>query len=865
MDKTDRKNKADKKRDGFLRGVKIFFFFFVSFALLAVLAGGSFFAYTYYHTDYEGDELLFEMAKGSRTTRLFYDASRSGETREHDIAGSLFDTGASIPERSKVKGLGVGYLPRELEGERLQNGETRIFCSYEEIPDDLKNAFVAIEDHRFFTHNGVDWIRTARAVANYFLGFDSRFGASTITQQLIKNISSDNELSAERKLREICRALHLETHHSKEEILELYLNIVPLSEGCVGVGAAADVYFGKTPSELSLAECATIAAVTNLPRYYDPVAHEEQNRTRRELILHEMLRFGMINEEEYKIACQESICARGASRKENVYSWYTETVIDDVAGDLCGRYGYTREVAEKMIFGGGLSIYTLQDIAIQGILESYFSDLSNFPDAAKNGLTYAMTVVDPASGDLLGVVGGVGTKRENRILNYATGVKRAPGSALKPLSVYGPALEERLVTWGSVFDDVPVRFSKEGDQYTAWPQNEPSVYSGLTDLADAVAYSKNTVSVRVLERLGVERSYDYLTKRLGFDSLVRSEAGKDGTVTDLAPAPLALGQLSHGVSVRDMTEAYAAFAAGGVYHKGRSYALVLDANGKTLLENESHATRAFRPAVASIMTKLLAGVTERGTARILTLPATVDAVGKTGTSGAGQDKWFVGYTPYLVAGIWCGYSDGKTVVPRNAATSHLRVYDAVMKEMHARYADEGGRLRSFSQDHRLISAVYCRDSGSIPCEICRKDPRGGRSAIGYFERGSEPHALCTTHVPVPYDRTRGGVLCGESITRSFGGNSRKEDVGLIQVEGRDFPMEIYVTDAQYVYRSLPEGMPPSDSRDKPFFVGMIEKGHFVGISPTADGSQFNAGAKAALPEEDLRRFFEKYLPKILKR
>ncbi len=855
MQRNERKNKADKK---WKHGIEIFSWALLLLLFLSLLGGGTVFAYTYYHTDYRGDELLFEMAKGNRTTRLFYDARIEGAA---SLESGLLDGNRNFCEIPSTNGLPAGYRPKELREERLSGGETMIFCPYSEISEDLKNAFVAIEDHRFFEHHGVDWLRTARAVANYFFGFDRRFGASTITQQLIKNISSDNELTASRKLREICRALHLETHHSKEEILELYLNIVPLSEGCIGVGAASEVYFGKKACELSLAEAASIAAVTNLPRYYDPVQCEENNRARRELILGEMLHFAMIDEEEYRAALAEPIRARGASRESKVYDWYTETVINDVAEDLCRTYGYSREISEKMIFRGGLSIYTLEDPRVQETLESYFADLSHFPAAAGSGLNYAMAVVDPATGNLLGVVGSVGPKTENRILNYATAVLRAPGSALKPLSVYAPALEEQLITWGSVFDDVPVKFSGDSKKgYTAWPQNQPAVYGGLTDIADAVAYSKNTVSVRVLERLGIDRSYDYLTKRLGFDTLVRSEPGASGTrVTDLAPAPLALGQLSRGVSVRDMTEAYTAFASGGIYHSGRSYALVLDACGEALLKKESQSVRAFRPAVASIMTRLLMGVTERGTARCLTLSNTVDIAGKTGTSGDGQDKWFVGYTPYLAAGIWCGYPDGKTAVPASAAYSHLAVYDAVMKELHAYYqkTEEGGT--SFSVDFHLVSSAYCRDSGAVPSDICRKDPRGGRTAIGYFERGSEPHTLCGCHVAVSYDREGSGVLPE--------GSTGGETVGLIHVPDRDFPCEIYVTDAQYVYRPLAEGILPNSSGEKAYFFEMLPEGHFAGVSRTGGGRQFNAGSQKSpedpmVEEENLRRFMERYFAKI---
>lgn len=857
MLKNRRKYTADRKRSKIQRKARRFFAILFSLIPISFLLAVCVFACTYYHIDYSRDEALFDMARGSHTTRFFY----NGAEEDHARGGGLLGGAWGADDKKRIKGLPAGYAPREIEEARLYGTQTMLFCPYEEIPEDLKNAFVAIEDHRFFSHDGVDWLRTAGAVVNYFTGFHDRFGASTITQQLIKNISADSEISATRKIREMCRALHLEGHHTKEEILELYLNIVPMSDGCIGVGAAAEMYFEKKPSELTLAECATIAAVTNLPRYYDPVREPSHNAVRRRVILSEMLRYGMIDEAAYRAAIAEEVTARGEKRKEPILDWYTETVISDVADDLCQKYGYSRELSMQMIFGGGLSIYTLEDPTVQAVLEDYFANAENFPAATAQGLSYAMTVVDPRTGDLLGVVGGVGEKRENRILNYATAVNRAPGSALKPLSVYAPALEERLITWGSVFDDTPVRFYPQtGGGYVAWPQNLPTVYGGLTDVATAVKLSKNTVAVRVFEKLGAERSYAYLTERLGFHTLVRKGTGASGgTVTDLAPAPLALGQLSVGVSVRDMTNAYVPLANEGVYCKGRSYVLVLDGHGRVLLENKPVTTRAFRPAVASVMTQLLRGVAEEGTAKSLSLPRMIETAGKTGTSGEGQDKWFVGYTPHLVSGIWCGYPDGKTPVPREARDSHLAVWDAVMKRLHVRYLEKGG-TRSFPLDGNVKTAAYCKDSGCLTGHACRRDARGSRTSIGYFERGTEPHEACRTHILVPYDAARGGVLSRDAVRDA-------SMIGMLWLEGRDFPAEVYIDDAQYVYREIGEGTPLPEGQTEPFFSALIPKGRFVGISRTKDGRQFNAAAEAVplYDDSDFRRFLEKYFPRLLHR
>ena len=299
--------------------------------------------------DTEQDVLLFEAAQGSRTTRLYYNADRQSSV----------------------------YLPIEWESERIFGTESAIWCEYGDIPDHVKNAFLAVEDHRYFEHNGVDWLRTAKAAANQLLGFDTRFGGSTVTQQLIKNITGDDEQSIKRKLREMYRALMLERRFEKDEILELYLNIVPMGENCIGVAAGAERYFGKRPHELSAAEAASLAAIINAPARYDPLDHPENNRKRRQVILREMQRYGMLTEQEYAQAVNEEIAVReaGVADVGTVRSWYTETLIDDVLADLVEKAGYSRAAALRLLYGGGLEIYTLVDPAVQAAVASVAEQL----------------------------------------------------------------------------------------------------------------------------------------------------------------------------------------------------------------------------------------------------------------------------------------------------------------------------------------------------------------------------------------------------------------------------------------------------------------------------------------------------------
>lgn len=812
--------KTEKKGRKFLRHTLLVLGILL---LLLPLLGAAGFVVYYTNVDYSMDEELFEMAKGNRTTRFFYNVAKNEKSNS---PSNKFSDLSFMLENEAESGISIfeGYSAAEYEMQGIDDGENSVWCSLDEIPKHLQNAFIAIEDKRFFSHSGVDVKRTLAAVANYFLGYDSRFGGSSITQQLIKNISSDNEQTAERKMREICRAIRLESAHSKEEILELYLNIVPLSQGCIGVGAAARTYYGKEPTELTLAEAASIAAITNSPARYDPYRNPENNRTRRDLILSEMYEQNLISEKEYRAACEEeNILVPLNPQPDSHYSWYTETVLSDVIRDLEEKKGLSHEAAMQLVIHGGLSVYTLMDADAQKVLEEYFADMSRLPDACQSGMQMAMTVVDPQTGALLATVGGVGRKSGDRILNYAT-VLRAPGSVIKPLSVYAPALEEDVVTYASVFDDVPLRFFGEGRSAVAWPKNSPSVYSGLTDLPRAVALSKNTVAVRVLEELGAERSYAYLANRLGISSLVRGRYTDDGRkLTDLASAPLALGQLTDGASLYELTAAYGALANGGVFCRPRTYAVVLDGRGEVLLENPATERRVFSESTAYLATELLRGTVEYGTAAEIRLDGEIDLAGKTGTSGEGRDKWFIGYTPYYVCGIWCGYPDGKTPIPSEKRT-HLAVWDEVMTRLHSSVLQEE-EPRSFSVPSDLVRAAYCRDSGCIPCEACRLDPRGDRIAVGIFRRGTAPHRLCECHTPVEYDEEGGG------IARADCPDFCRKTVGLLSVKGRDFPMQVYVEDAQYTV--------PTQSED----------GHFTGISRIRT-RPFNAFCEAEHKTED---------------
>ncbi len=747
-------------------------------------------------TEREIDQSVFEVLSNNTASKIYYYKSESD--RQAGVA-------------------------TELEGQELFGGYRSLPLKYGELPENLINAFVSIEDKRFFEHKGVDWRRTAGAAVNYIFKFDDEFGGSTITQQLIKNITERDEYSLERKLQEIMWALDLETKMSKEEIVENYLNIINLSNGCYGVGAAAKYYFEKDVSELSLLECASIAAITNNPSYYDPIRNPENNMKRACLILLQMREQGYISEQEYNEAVGGELqLSADPSVSSTINLWYVDMVINDVIADLMAQYGYTRSMANMMIYRGGLKIYTAMDHDVQILLEKYYANTNNFYTSEDGEKPQsAMIIIDPYSGDILGVVGAIGTKNANRLQNFATETVRPAGSVIKPLSVYAPALEEGIATWSSVYDDVPVNFGN-GAKPVAWPKNANGVYRGLTNVNYALEHSVNTVTVRLLEELGLQTSFDFLYNDLYMKSLIEGKRLDNGRIiTDMDYAALALGQFNYGVSVREITAAYSIFANKGIYSTSRSYYRVSDEIGNILLENRYHGDAVLSEENAVIMTHMLNNVVESGTARGITLKKKVDCAGKTGTTQNNYDRWYIGYTPYYVGGIWYGYEYPKTL---SGVTGNIciEIWDEVMTMLHQKYI-ASGNLKRFNGSDFVQSFEYCKDSGQLMSDACRKDPRGDRSENGYFVVGTEPTEICTCHSLVAYDAVQGGVATEDCQSTDI------EYVALIKVE-RSFPMQIYVSDAQYVKRDLPSGIMPETSPSLPYFNNILGVEEYCGIS-----------------------------------
>ena len=661
------------------------------------------------------------------------------------------------------------------------SAQVETYIGYQEIPRDMVNAVVAIEDKRFFEHRGVDWYRTAAATLNYAFGFSDRFGASTITQQLVKNVTGKNEISVARKLQEVFYARDIERKLDKTEILERYLNLLPLSDGCEGIAAGAEHFFGKAAADLNVAECATLAAMTNNPSYYHPAKYPEHTLSRRNLILSEMQKQGCLGEEEYRQAVntplqiqEEAQTAQG----EPVRSWYLDMVLDDVVTDFAAQYQVSRAEASQKVLFGGLRIDVAMDPEIQKEVEDYYKKAVRMPkNSAGESAQSALIVIDPQTGDILGVAGAVGEKTANRLQNFATQTKRPPGSAIKPLTVYSPALELGTITWASVYDDVPVDFGTNNNR--PWPRNATGVYRGLTTIPYAVAHSVNTVAVRVLQDVGAQNSFRFAKEKFHLESLLG-----EGEVVDTNPAALALGQMNYGVTLREITAAYTVFADGGVYHPFRSYYRVTDSDGRLILSKPDSAEQVMSQENAAIMTKLLQGVIQNGTSRSVSL-----------------DK--ICYTPNLICGVWCGFAYPEPIRGNNPC---LSIWNTLMR----RFLELRETDREFAVPESLIRCAYCKDSGKLTGVHCSLDPRGNRTEIGWFVRGTEPKESCDCHIPVRVQDSTGGV-CG------FGSYAWEgERVALIRVN-RNFPMQITISDAQYVWRGDPNVIPLNPDSSQAYF------------------------------------------------
>ncbi len=669
----------------------------------------------------------------------------------------------------------------------LQTLENRIWLEQDEIPLDVQEAVIAIEDQRFYKHSGVDWFRTSGAFFNMFLSMRDTFGGSTITQQLIKNLTDDKEATVQRKVLEIFRALELEKQYDKDEIIQWYLNIVYFGHGQYGIGAAAKYYFDKEASELTVAEIASIVGITNNPSIYSPYVNPEKNKERQETILLEMYRQNYLTKDEYEAAvAQELQFDRGELEASTTtqYSYFVDAVIEDVIADFMEIHDCSYDIAEQLLLTGGYKIYTTIDTNIQEKVDSVYEDLSQIPktSGSRQQLQSAIVITDPYTGDIVALSGGVGEKAGNRVLNRATGTHRPPGSSIKPIAVYAPAMENGLISPETNFEDsAEVRLKG-----TSWmPKNDSHTYSGIITIRDAIRRSVNTVAAQVLDRLTPQKSYDFMTQKLGVTSLLEYKDGK----SDIDYAPLSMGQLTYGITVREMAAAYTIFPNGGVCTGARTYSHIYDSDGELLFENKASNTRAVSEAVAYWMTNMLQGAVSGGTGTGARLP-NMPAAGKTGTTSDNCDRWFCGFTPYYVAAVWTGYDLPEKIRVSGNPASNL--FKKVMTLVH-----EDLEYKNFQKpENSYIKPVHndIEQAGYIV--------RGVTESGEVLYEHSE-NWIAGREVTVTADTVEGYELIGESTVK----------VIVAGTEGAE-GAEGGTTVVTFIYRSL-TGEPPVDDPNAP--------------------------------------------------
>lgn len=622
---------------------------------------------------------------------------------------------------------------------RLHGEEDRVWVDLDDMSPYLKEAFIALEDTRFMKHHGVDWIRTFGVIIK---PKNIGQGGSTITQQLIKNITNNKEVTIVRKYREILMALNLEENYNKDVILEAYLNTLYLGSGCYGVKTASEKYFGKDVSELDAAECACLAVITKAPTKYNPLLNPEENLKRRNHCLKLMYDEGKgcLNEEEYNAATTENLIftnspdyvpsdkikdTKTANEEEKVInSFYVDYVIQAVRDDLMEKYGYSKQQATNQIYYGGLKIYTAVDLDVQATLEDVYVNRKSFPDmvSKKDGskVQSAMTIMD-YQGRIVAMVGQAGAKTQNRGLNRAANSYRQPGSTIKPLATYAPAIDMNIYNYSSMIKDYAIAVNG-----SLWPHNvDKSLGSGNNvTVKYAIQKSLNTVPARIINYdVGIDNSFNFLRDNFHLSRLDEKE--------DRTLSPLATGALTNGTTTVEMAAAYATFGNGGLYYKPYAYYKVTNSSGSEIvLSNENPASqRAISEETSDIMCELLQTVDTSyyGTASNV---RKFQILAKTGTTSSDKDRWFCAGTPYYVAAVWVGFDSPETL---NASVNpggkiFFRVFDDIHKGLDA---------KQFPKSSGTVEKSFCSRTGKLASSNC------GSTQKGWYKITSLP-AVCTS-------------------------------------------------------------------------------------------------------------------------
>ena len=606
--------------------------------------------------------------------------------------------------------------------------QKKVPVKFEEIPQDLKDAYVSIEDERFYSHHGIDVKRTAGAIFSYVVHFgNSSYGGSTITQQLVKNLTGADNDAITRKVKEWWKAFLLESYFSKDEILGMYLNVIYVGPNIYGVGAGSNYYFDKDVSNLSLAECAYLAGINNSPNSYNPFEYDDNDELierRTKTVLQKMLELEKISEEEYNKAINEIEDGlnfkQGTIKTESpIYSYHTDALIADVIEDLSEEKNISEEFATNYLYLAGLTIHSTQDSDIQDEIEEEFLKSQYMLDSEDGESTSqaAMVIVDHKTGNVLGCVGGLGEKEYFRGLNRATQSQRQTGSSMKPLAVLVPGIDKKIFTGATIYKDEKTTFA---NKYT--PKNNDNGYLGDVTVRRALESSQNIPFVEMMEQITPKKSIKYLEK-MGITSLTSGDE-------NLA---LALGGIEDGVTPLEMAGAYATIANDGEYIEPTFYTTITNSSGKMVLKAKQERRKVFSEQVAYVIKELLKQPVEgsHGTATYCAIPG-IDVAAKTGTTDDNFDKWLCGFTPYYTATTWFGYDQNETIYYNSQNPAGI-IWANVMRRIH-----NGLENAVFHQPNKIAVTTICADTGLVANSGCKN------TNIEYFLWGTVP-GECKKH------------------------------------------------------------------------------------------------------------------------
>ena len=614
---------------------------------------------------------------------------------------------------------------------KIGSERNRTNIEYNDIPQNLINAYISIEDKRYFSHYGIDIKRTGGAILSYVIHRgNSSFGGSTITQQLVKNLTGDDSNTASRKIKEWFYALVLNFSYSKEEVLEAYFNIIYTGPSIYGIKEAALYYFDKNPDELALEECAFLAGLNNSPNSYNPFTEKDRTEKitkRTKTVLNQMLEQGYITKEEYNEAI--SNVEKGFNFKQGtieydstISSYHSDAVINEVIADLQKKYLISKDFATNYYSLAGNNIYSTVNQEIQNKLETEFKN-SKYILLSKNEedtSQAAMVVIDHTNGNVVGCVGGLGEKKNYRSFNRVTQMKRQTGSAMKPIAVLAPSIDKKLVTNVTVIADEPTTFIDYNNKEYSPIDYDP--YRGSITLRQAVETSQNIPFVKIMKDLTPQVSIKYL-KNMGITSLNDNDVNLS----------LALGGLDVGISPLEFAGAYSTIANDGIYIEPTFYSRVDSSSGKTFIKSKQKKRKVFSKDVAYVLKQLLIEPVkgEKGTATYCSISG-IDVAAKTGTTNENYDRWLCGFTPYYTSVCWYGFDTNESIEYGGKNPAGL-IWSSVMNKIHSNLPK-----KTFELTSGVETAIVCNDSGKLATPNCEKTYKE------YFLTGTKPEQ-CTMH------------------------------------------------------------------------------------------------------------------------